>query len=287
MHLIFPAKKSRYFLFSVAGLIGVILIFSCAPPPSPPPPVETIPQEPRCIPFDLQLDSVGNHYARIAWNPGCPEIRILRGFNIYLSDTPLTKKYSGPDLPASIIPYNKVPFPGDTLGNPDRESFELKEIENSKTFYIHVRVIYTDESLSAPTNEIQVIVYPRGEFTLTESFSGRHDGFDFAAGDYCRTDDLRNDVYIYSKEGVDYLCSPSRLSAVNRKTDIFNAGEGGPLNQRVDLLPSGSAQERVSIHSGALYQLITQDGATVALRVKNFEGAGRQRTVTFEYIFKK
>ena len=287
MRLIAPAKISRYLFSVIVGIIGAIVSFSCAPPPSPPPPVETIPQETRCIPFNLQPDSVGNHYVRIAWNPGCPGLRILRGFNVYLSETPLTKKHPGTDLPASIIPFNKIPYPGDTLGNPERESFELKEIENLKTFYIHVRVIYTDESLSAPTNEIQVIVYPQGEFTLTESFTGEHDGFDFAAGDYCRTDDLRNDIYVYSKDGVDYLCSPSRLSAVNRKTNIYDAGESRLLGPDVDLHPSGSAQERVSLHPGALYQLTTQDGATVALRVKNIEGTDRQRIVTFEYIYKK
>ncbi|MFH1701622.1 MAG: hypothetical protein ABIE07_13670 [Candidatus Zixiibacteriota bacterium] len=161
-----------------------------------------------CNPHSLEIDSVGSHYLRIAWNTGCPGFRIMRGFNIYLSPAPLAGQYSGYDLPQSIKPYNNEAYPGDPEGNEKHETFEFRELPLAEKYYIHVRVINSDGTLSLPSNEIEIVQMPQGVISLGISYSGNNDGFSFENDAYCGTDDVENDLYFYSKDGTDYLCSP-------------------------------------------------------------------------------
>jgi len=242
--------------------------------------------EERCIPSSLIVDSTASSYALIAWNPGCPGLRILRGFNVYVSPVPLAADYPGSDLSPDFRPYNRDIYPGDTLGNPKRESYAIEDLENARQYYVHVRDVYIDGTLSPPSNEIPLVVYSQGQFTLMPSFTGDHDGFDFAAGEYCRTDALNNDIYFYSKDGADYLCSPARLGPVNRETEIFSAGTGVAPENWMEMNPDDEFTERVRLQEGGVYILITADGYPVKLNVLSMTGNGDERQITFDYIYK-
>jgi len=232
------------------------------------------------------LDSTATSYALIAWNPGCPGVRILRGFNIYVTEKPVAASYPGSEIPSQFQPYNREVYPGDTLGNPERESYAIEGIDNATRYYVHVRDVYTDGSQSPPSNEIPLVVYAQGQFSLTPSYSGDHDGFDFKTGKYCRTDDMNNDIYFYSKDGEDFLCSPARLGPVNRDTRIFAAGTGAPPEDWATMKPNDDFDERVRLQEGGVYILNTADGYPVKLEVLAMTGNGDKRQISFDYIYK-
>jgi len=272
--------KAIRVLLSIS-LIAAISAVSCGPSKK----VDTG-IEKRCLPHSLSLIETENNYARIAWNPGCPGIRIMRGFNIYLSSEPVVKKYPGAQLPSSIKPFNKEIYPGDTVGNPNRETYECKDIDNLTAYYVHVRAVYNDNTLSPPTNEIKMIVYPQGEILLKESFSGNRDGFSFEKNDYCRTDDLENDIYFYHKDDEYFLCSPERLGAIQRATEIYEAGQGETLGVKDEIKTVGDSREKVSMAVNDLFILITEDGYPVKVRVDGISEEGEDRSVRLEYIYK-
>lgn len=265
-----------------AAILSIGALFlSCGPKPK-----QKAVTEERCIPSGLTVDSTASSYAVIAWNPGCPGIRILRGFNIYVSPTPLAADYPGSDLPADITPYNREVYPGDTLGNPKRESYAIEDLGNATQYYVHVRDVYIDGTLSPPSNEVPLIVYSQGQFTLSTSFTTDHDGFDFATGKYCRTDALNNDIYFYSKDGTDYLCSPARLGPVNRDTRILSVKSAVPPENWAEMKPNDDFSERVPLQDGGVYILITADGYPVKLKVRSMTGNGEERRIAFDYMYK-
>jgi hypothetical protein len=271
----------RFVLIFIASFTMVVLPISCGPPSQ-----YKADESKRCVPHSLTLDKISNRYAVIAWNPGCPGTRILRGYNIYLSPVPLTEQHPRYELPQSIKPFNREIYPGDTVGDPNRETYECEDISNATVYYAHVRTVYNDNSLSLPTNEIEVVSYAQGEIELAVSYSGKQDGFSFEKNNYCGTDDIENDIYFYSKDGKDYLCSPLRLGPVNRPTKIYPAGEGSTLGNISDIRPSGDPLEKVELRKGGIYIIITEEDYPVKLRAAEITGSGDDRKIRFEYIYK-
>ncbi len=238
-----------------------------------------------CIPQGLTVDSTGNAYLRIQWNMACPGSRVMRGFNIYLSDSPVTDEFPGRQRP-DIKPYNNDLYPGDTLGRPTIESFVFENIPTAQVHYIHVRTVYNDGSVSIPTNELEVIVYPQGTLELGVSYSGDHDGYSFAENSYVNTDALSNDIYYYNRDGADYLCSASRISAINRNTKLYSAGNGTDIGSVENIVPVGNPDERLDIHTGDIIVAITEEGYPAKLRVAGFDGSGEDRIVKLEFFYK-
>jgi hypothetical protein len=238
-----------------------------------------------CNPHSLEIDSTGSHYTRIAWNPGCPGVRIMQGFNIYLLPTPIVDQYSGHDLPESIKPYNKEPYPGDPEGNEKYETFEFKDIPLAERYYAHVRVINSDGTLSLPSNEIEIIQMPQGIINLGTSYSGDNDGFSFEIDDYCGTDDVENDLYFYSKDGIDYLCSPARISAINRANKIYSLGQGESLGDVSKISSRGEASEKIAMNPGGIFVIETEEGHLAKIRLVRMTGSGNSRTAEFEYYY--
>jgi hypothetical protein len=275
-------------IFVLLGLgLTITVVVSCGPPKSvtiPLPPSQPTEEPQPCIPRNLTLDSTSSKYALIAWDPGCPQERIMRGFNIYVSTSPLATRFPDTLLPSSIQPFNKDIYPGDTLGNPKRETYALENIPNAVRQYVHVRVVYTDGSLSLPSNEIEVICYQQGRVELEASFSGAQDGFNFRKGGYCRADDLDNDVYFYSKDGDNFLCSPSRLGQVNRVSELFPAGEGHPPDSLGR--PTGQPRDRLQMRPDQNLIIETADGDIVGIRIWKTDTTGAAPKLAFEYLLR-
>lgn len=260
--------------------LSAIVLISCGPP------AKVGDQAKLCQPTDLKVVTVGNGRAIIAYNPGCPETRILRGFNIYVSPVPLVGKYGGRALPSSVKPHNPEIYPGDPEGTFDRETYEIKNVANATRYYVHLRTVYSDKSLSLPTNEIELVCWPQGEIDLAVSYSGKQDGFSFTLDNYCGTDDIENDMYFFHKDGFDYFCSPARLSAVNRKSKLFNVAAGTLHGDLGRLQRIGYEYKKIKIFQGERYLLETEDGHVAGLYIKRFEGEGSNRRVIFDYLFK-
>lgn len=210
----------------------------------------------------------------------------MRGFNIYYSPTPLVGRYPGRELPDNIAPYNNEIYPGALDATPDREFFEFEDIPLGQLFYVHVRVVNSDRSLSLPSNEIKMVCFPQGELDLAVSYSGDEAGFSFITDGHCNTDAVVNDLYFYSKDGNDYLCSPSRISDVNRQNKIYTAGKAETLGDTENISPVGSPAEKVELIPGTIYIIETEDGHFAKLRLVRMTGDGDNRRAVFEYFFR-
>lgn len=239
-----------------------------------------------CIPVDLEIDSVRGHYAKVGWNPGCPGERLFIGFNLYLSPYPLAEIHPGRKLPDEVKPFNLEVYPGDTEGNSRRETFEFEEIESATRYFVHVRIVYSDKTLSLPSNEIELICYPQGEMELAVSYSGGNDGYSFINDSLCRTDDLENDIYYYNKDGKDYLCSASKLGAVNRNNRLYHAQRDGEEADLQNLKKYGEPFEKTEVNRGDYLVLMTEENHFVGLQVKRFSGSEGERKIIIEYFYK-
>ncbi|MEZ5358818.1 MAG: hypothetical protein R3F48_08280 [Candidatus Zixiibacteriota bacterium] len=268
------------------SFLSVLLIFcllvSCGPKTQAP----ADEMAKRCTPKDLKIEQTGSHLVKIGWNPGCPGTRIMQGFNIYASAEPLVKRYFGREMPDNIKPYNDKVYPGALDASQDREYFDFENIQLGQLYYVHVRVVNSDGSLSLPTNEIEVICFPQGTLDLAVSYSGNEAGFSFVTDTYCGTDDVINDLYFFSKDGKDFLCSPSRISEVNRQNKIYVAGKAASLGGTENIGPVGSPLEKTELIPGTVYIIETEDGHFAKLRLVQMKGSGNERRAEFEYFYR-
>lgn len=271
-------KRIGVILFCVLFIFSLL---SCGPKQA----IETEAQY-SCQPRGLVIESISSKYAKIAWNPGCRGTRILRGFNIYLLPEPLDQMSSNGELPDGIEPFNKLIFPGDTESNPNRETYEIRGIENSVIYFAHVRTVNSNGSLSKPSNEIELVCIAKGEIALGLSHTGSNDGFSLAKAEYCSTNDLANDFYVFENDSWFYLCSPSRLSPVNRNTRIYDLGSANQLGDLPIDSPVGEGEEKVRAVNMGLYLIVTEEGHQAKLRMKYASGNGNKKRIYFEYIYK-
>jgi hypothetical protein len=258
-----------------------MICLSCAPPKK-----VDLDESRLCKPQDLTIDSIANNYTRIAWNPGCPGIRVMRGFNIYLSPVPQVSKYTGRELPKNIRAFNSEIYPGDSEGKLNRETYEIENIDNATRYYVHVRAVYNDGSLSVPSNEIELLIYQQGTIELDVSYSGNQAGYSFVKDRPCKTDALENDIYYYHKDGIDYICSPSRIGPVNRNNKIYAAGSGNQQPDPDNLNVEGNSVDRIAVIPGQNLLIDTEEDYKVGLFIVGFEGAESDRRVVFEYFYK-
>ncbi|MCK5128055.1 MAG: hypothetical protein KAR42_17495 [candidate division Zixibacteria bacterium] len=266
------------FAISILAMI-TMLVLGCGPKTSPD-------ESKKCNPHSLTIEATGSHYVKIAWDPGCPtETRIMRGFNIYYSPTPLAKMYPGHQMPDNIKPYNIELYPGDPEGDIKWESFEFEAIPSAQLFYVHVRVQNSDNTLSLPSNEIEMICYPQGTIEIMESYSGDKSGFSFVTDTYCATDAVENDFYFFSKDGKKYLCSPLRVSEINRVSKIYSLGEADNLGDIETISVSGKALDKVEMNVGHVYAVETQDGHFAKLRLLKMENVNGKIKAIFEYFY--
>jgi hypothetical protein len=269
------------YITTIAG-IAALLLYACAPSVKEPgTEFKTI-----CHPHDLAVDSLGSSYIKIAWNPGCPKNRVMAGYNVYVSQLPLTLSYPGTELPDSIRPVNDLPYPGDDQGLLNRETYEIeKGITDGVRYYIHVRVVYADGSVSAPSNEIQAVSRPEGTLQLQLSFTGNRDGFNFETNSYVRADDSDNDIYFYHKDGSDFLCSPSRLGPINRETRLSRLGPAISIRDFGEVDAPDETQECVQLTPQTMYLVVTAKNTYAKLFVRGFEGTGDNRHLIADYVY--
>ena len=262
-------------------ILASSLFFSCQPAKD-----KTQEESKLCTPHSLTIDSLANNYAKIAWNPGCPGIRVMRGFDIFVSPISLVKKYPGREIPDKIKPFNPEIYPGDAEGRDDLETYEIENVNNLTRYYVHVRAKYNDRSYSVPSNEVELVIYPQGIIELATSYSGDRAGFSFTENIYCKTDALENDIYFYGKDGIDYICSASRLGPVNRKNNLFAAGKDKTLPDPEKLNATGNAADRIPVAAGQNLIVETEEGHKAGIYIDSFEGSGENRIAVLKYFYK-
>ncbi|MEW6412107.1 MAG: hypothetical protein AB1483_06475 [Candidatus Zixiibacteriota bacterium] len=269
----------RKLLLIICIVIVGCLAFGCAPKPI----VEEQPTV--CLARDLGVD-VNTQTMDVHWKTDCASL--ISGFNIYISDTPLNDKYPGADLPAMVKPFNPAPYPGDT--NPDDavEHFIADGLQDGKKYYVSVRVVMPDGTVSKPSNEVVAVCGPSGEMELSIRYKSDHDGFAFSLNDYVRADDLNNDLYYFSKDGKDYLNSPVKLDGflkANRLRRLPFRGDFNDVREMLNGITSESNEDRLEVSKGDWIHLQTPTGENAVIRVLGFSGEGSDRKIRLFYAF--
>lgn len=236
-----------------------------------------------CIPLSIKAD-VNREAMTVSWIPNCN--RTSSGFNIYISGQPLAATWPGAQMPAEIKPHNHQPFMGDTDPSDGREHFEAEGLTDGVLYYVSVRIVYPDGTLSKPSEEIMAVCGGRGEIELSLRFKSEKDGFSFDFNEYVRADGVDNDLYFFSRDGEDYLASPTRLGGFLRTSKLAILPFEGELVDIGQVLEASKpSQERVEVRQGDWLHLVTADGGQAVMQVKGFAGQGEQRRILLQYAF--
>ena len=195
-------------LFRIAALLLLIFtLITCGPSGSGGEYSKSV------YPYDMQVD-VDRNQMTISWKKHGNGA--ISGYNIYISDKELAKDFPGSKLPSTVNPFNASFFPGDTDPSDGIEHFLAEGLENGKKFFVSVRVVFPDRSLSKPSEEILAVCGSRGDISLVIRNQGKNDGYSFYEDKQVGADNESNDIYFFSKDGKDYIDSPSRLDSFLR-----------------------------------------------------------------------
>jgi hypothetical protein len=198
------------------------LLFSCGPkPPSEPTPAPS--RGPLPIPFNLRAEAI-NGKAMLSWSVNRADDVPISGYNIYLADT----QSVGDTLvwkSAAQKPYNGFPYPGDTDGDINSESFPIDGIIDGHFYMALVRSVGPGGTLSEPSGVITFEPVRKGKFTIIADHLSENGGFNFEQGISVSGRDSRNDIYLYATQDRVGLSSPSRLASGLRKSEFIPADD--------------------------------------------------------------
>ncbi len=209
--------------------------------------------------------------ATIYWSVDRRESQLISGYNVYLSRKPLKGRFPNWHKSHAEL-YNHTPYPGDTDGDITRESFEVTHLENGWAYCVSVRAVGPDGSKSKPSNEVEFTPLARGEFIISDNHSAPNGGFSFDHEISVPARDRPCDLYLYSRDDVVGLSSPSRLGAGLRKTAFAKSGD------------PGNTDETIRIREGGRIVVKAKHGHAV-LTVGRINRLDSEVTATIEYIF--
>jgi hypothetical protein len=217
-------SHARLSLAAFATLLFFLVSLSCAPKQKG----GVIGREAGPGPSELTAQA-GNGSAELRWKTNRGPDAVVLGYNIYVSDSPILSGPNDAELPSGIRPFNDSPYPGDTDPSTDYETYQLSSLSNGESYYVVVTTAYPGPVESRPSNQVEVIPRPQGNFTLTTSLSGDESGYSFREQKTVPSDDLANDLYLADIGGKLYVASPNRISSVLRSTRFYKLGKTGEL----------------------------------------------------------
>jgi hypothetical protein len=270
---------------AVGSLLTIVFILNCGPkqavvaPESKP----AVPSHPDVLAAGLTAEA-GDRSMVVRWRQlGTGSIS---GYNIFITRGPQVNVAN--DAGAKAAPHNTTVYPGDT--NPDDSVIEYTAdgLENGVKYHVTVRVVYPDQTMSKTSNEAIVVCGPRGEFTLAARYKSHADGFALASGKQVRADAADNDLYFFTKDGVDYLASPSRLNGYLRKSRFISVDHEGILDQARRKISAGQlrsqkGEERIVVKPGDWVLLLTDEGLSALIHVIALSGVNDARMMRLSY----
>jgi len=265
---------------ALAAIVALALLLPGCKPKQPP--VEETAAS--CVPYDVGAE-VNDGLIVVSFRSDCKTL--INGYNIYVSREPLVARYPGPDLPAEIKPYNQPVFPGDTDPGDHIEHYEAEGVENGATYYVHVRTVFPDRSLSKPSKEITVVAGPRGQIELSMRYKSDHDGWSFAKNEYVRADAVDNDMYAFAKDGQVFLASPDRLGFL-RKTlfrKLSYKGDVDDIGNRLTDSEPLPADDRVEVRKGDWIEVMTADKTFALVKILDISGKGEDTRLQLFYAW--
>jgi hypothetical protein len=264
----------------IVVLVSAILLF-CSCGPSRRPAVDVSKYD-GVFPTELTAE-VGHEQSKLRWRTNRGDAPIM-GYNIYLSEDRVlvSGSFSG-TLAKGISPVNKGAYPGDTDPSTDYETFIATDLIDGIRYYAAVTIVFSGGAESPPSNMIEFVCHPSGEFSLKQRYSGERDGYSFSRADYVASDDLENHIYYAQIEGDDYLLSPSRLDDALKSVEFFPS-RIMTIEDRFQP-PTGPGADKIKIHKLDGCLLRTEAGQYAKIIVKDFSGSGNEREVILEYSF--
>ena len=256
----------------ITAILIIVVIAGCGPKVSDEVSTGCVPQDLRVVPNSGTMT--------VIWKSDCQ--RLIGGYNVYISEEPLRQTYPTEELPPSVAAFNRTPFPGDTNPDDAEEHFEANGLSDGVKYYVTVRTVFPDRSLSRPSEEIVISCGARGEIELPIRYRSDNDGFSFARNDYVSSTDLANDLCFFSKDGVDYLMSPSRLDGFlkeNKLALVKSRGELSAVRAKVAASNAAPAEERVAVKKGDWVHILTNDNKHALVQVLDVSGQGNDRTI--------
>jgi hypothetical protein len=260
-------------------MLLLVFLVRCAPERRP----EEMPTG--CYPYNVSVE-VNDRQMTITWRYNCS--RLMSGYFIYISEESLADQYPGTQLPESVKPFNHTPFPGDTDPEDETEHFVAEGLENGVKYYVSVRVVNPDRTLSRPSNEVVVVCGPRGEIELSMRYKSDRDGFSFEKNAYVRADDIDNDLYFFFKDGTNYLVSPIRLDGflkANKLKMLPFKGEFDQVKTKLAALGSRPDKDRVAVRRGDWVYILSPNGKSALVKVLSISGEGERRRLKLFYAF--
>ena len=237
-----------------------------------------------CTPSNLEIKS-NDGLLSLKWDTNCSSDKIISGYYIYLQEKPIKEEHLAAYPPKSIKPFNLAPYPGDTDPEDRFETMDIQNLENGIEYYLSVRTVFPDKTLSVSSNQVAVICRPEGEFELAFRYAAQNDGFSFADGEPVRADSDRNDLYFYSKDGFDFIASPERLNGFLRKSSFYSLGKTDDIYQYPALELEYEGVEKIPAIIGESYLLKTADGRFVKIRIEEATGEKNSRVLRISYIY--
>lgn len=236
-------------------------------------------------PYDLEVEGY-HHELLLRWKTSGSGL--TAGYNIYISKDPLTASGAA-DMPPDVAPFNTTVFPGDKTPGDGIDEFEAEGLENGVRYYVSVRVVYSDRTMSRPTREVVAACGGRGLTELGIRYRSNEDGFSFAGDKHVPADALENDLYYFAdRDGASYLAAPSRLNGFLRATRFRRldySGDRAGLGDRPDLLALEAADERLKVAEGDWLLVVTPDSTRALLQIRRLVGDGDQRRMHFFYDY--
>ncbi|MDF1543987.1 MAG: hypothetical protein P1R58_02660 [bacterium] len=263
-------------LFLMTGFLAV-LIAGCKP--------STVSDEvpAGCVPKELTVET-GNELMTVFWKPDCSQL--ISGYYVYISESPLFEKYGNGALPKSVEPFNHTAFAGDTEPEDGIEHFEARGLENGRKYYVSVRTVFPNITLSKSSSEQVAVCGPRGEIELSIRYKGEHDGYSFEKDRFVRADDLANDIYFHSLKGVDYLGSPEKLDGFlrrNRLTVLPFNGERETVRAKTVEAGLKAEELRVPVKVNDWVLIRLEDEKFCLVQITGFSGEGESRKIRLSF----
>lgn len=237
-----------------------------------------------CTPHDLSVE-VNDGRMTVIWKDDCKTN--ISGYYIYVTEEPLVEAYPSYELPGTVEPFNHPPFPGDTDPSDGVQHFEANGLANGVKYYVSVRTVMADLTLSKPSNEVTTACGPQGEIELSLRYKADKDGYSFENNEYVEADNSANDLYFFSKDGQDYLVSPSQLDGFLRNNRLRKLKTNGDLKQAVSraVITSLPVSERVAVKKGDWVQIITPENRSAFVKVLEISGSGDSRKIKLFFAY--
>lgn len=263
--------KTRFGLF-----ILILVTLSCQPPQG------TGKADRANAPYNLNATMTDRGFD-LAWQSDVSGN--ISGYNIYASETSLAKSYPDGVYPLDLKPLNHPVFAGDTDASDDVEHYPAAGLKNGRRYFVTVRVVYPDQTLSDPAQEIIIVPGPSGLIKMNERFKGDNDGFSFEKNRPADADAALNDLFFQVQNGSRYLASPTRLGGFLNQTLLLKLPYKGEYHQVRRLVNDSEVtpvKDRVEVAQGDWVLAKLASGKHALIKVSGFQQAANQ-TVTLEY----